>query len=82
MVSVSPAIGVLLAMRNAEMSRASSSVSLKFGMVAVVAPEAVERVTAALQSAGERVHRIGRIVARAGDAPGTRLLNTESQWPG
>jgi phosphoribosylformylglycinamidine cyclo-ligase len=52
------------------------------GMVAVVAPEAVDRVTAALHTAGERVHRIGRVVARAGDAPGTRLLNTESQWPG
>jgi phosphoribosylaminoimidazole (AIR) synthetase len=52
------------------------------GMVAVVAPAAAEHVTAALVAAGERVHRIGRIVARAGDAPGTRLLNTESQWPG
>jgi len=52
------------------------------GMVAVVAPEAVERVTATLHAAGERVHRIGGIVARAGDAPRTRLLNTESQWPG
>jgi phosphoribosylformylglycinamidine cyclo-ligase len=52
------------------------------GMVAVVAPGAVDHVTAALAGAGERVHRIGRIVARAGDAPGTRLLNTESQWPG
>jgi phosphoribosylformylglycinamidine cyclo-ligase len=52
------------------------------GMVAVVAPGAVEHVTAALAGVGERVHRIGRIVARAGDAPGTRLLNRESQWPG
>jgi phosphoribosylformylglycinamidine cyclo-ligase len=52
------------------------------GMVAVVAPAAVEHVTAALAGTGERVHPIGRIVSRAGDAPGTRLLNTESQWPG
>src|SRR6266852_5645333 len=52
------------------------------GMVAVVAPDAVERVSAALHAAGDHVHRIGRIVARADDAPGTRLLNTESQWPG
>jgi phosphoribosylformylglycinamidine cyclo-ligase len=52
------------------------------GMVAVIAPDAVERVSAALGEAGERVHRIGRIVARAGDTPGTRLLNMESQWPG
>jgi phosphoribosylformylglycinamidine cyclo-ligase len=52
------------------------------GMVAVVAPDASERVTVALRGAGERVHTIGRIVARSGDAPATRLLNTESQWPG
>ncbi|HKW55044.1 MAG TPA: phosphoribosylformylglycinamidine cyclo-ligase [Stellaceae bacterium] len=52
------------------------------GMVAVVAPAAAERVTAALHAAGERVHPIGRIVARSGDAPGTRLLNTDQQWPG
>jgi phosphoribosylformylglycinamidine cyclo-ligase len=52
------------------------------GMVAVVAPAAVERVAAALTGAGERTHRIGCIVARDGDAPGTRLLNTESQWLG
>jgi phosphoribosylformylglycinamidine cyclo-ligase len=52
------------------------------GMVAVVAPAAVERVAAALTGAGERIHRIGYIVARDGDASGTRLLNTESQWLG
>ncbi len=52
------------------------------GMVAVVAPEAAERVAAAVTAAGERAHRIGRIVPRAGDEPGTRLMHTESQWPG
>jgi phosphoribosylformylglycinamidine cyclo-ligase len=52
------------------------------GMVAVVAPRAVERVTAALAAAGEQVHRIGRIVPRAADAPGVRLLHLDSQWPG
>ena len=52
------------------------------GMVAVVEPAAVERVTAALTGAGERVHRIGCIVPRLADAPGTRLLHTELQWPG
>jgi len=35
--AVSPAIGVLLAIRNAEISRASGSLNLKFGMVAVTA---------------------------------------------
>ncbi len=36
-VAVSPGSGVLLAIRNADMSRASSSLSLKFGMVDVEA---------------------------------------------
>ena len=35
--SVSPGIGVLLAIRKAEISRASGSLNLKFGMVAVTA---------------------------------------------
>jgi phosphoribosylformylglycinamidine cyclo-ligase len=52
------------------------------GMVAVVAPDAVERVGSALAAAGERVHPIGRIVPRPADTPGTRLLHTDSQWPG
>src|ERR1700751_4915672 len=34
---LSPATGVLLAMRNADISRASSSLNLKFGIVAVAA---------------------------------------------
>ncbi len=51
------------------------------GMVAVVDPAAVDGVVAALEGAGERVHRIGRIVARAHDAPGTQVLHAESQWP-
>jgi phosphoribosylformylglycinamidine cyclo-ligase len=33
------------------------------GMVAIVSPDHVEEVTANLQAAGERVHRIGRIDA-------------------
>jgi phosphoribosylformylglycinamidine cyclo-ligase len=52
------------------------------GMVAVVDPKSVDRVSAALAAAGERVHRIGRIVARASDEPSTHLLHTEEQWPG
>jgi len=50
------------------------------GMVAVVDPAAEERVTAALTGAGERVKRIGRIVPRAADAPGTELLHMDA-WP-
>jgi phosphoribosylformylglycinamidine cyclo-ligase len=52
------------------------------GMVAVVAPQDEGRVTQALVAAGERVIRIGRIVPRAGDEPGTRLRHMEEQWPG
>jgi phosphoribosylaminoimidazole (AIR) synthetase len=51
-------------------------------MVAVVDPKSVDRVTAVLEAAGERVHPIGRIVARAGDEPSTRLAHTGEQWPG
>ena len=51
------------------------------GMVAVVDPAAVERVSAALQREGERVRRIGRIVPRAGDAPGTQVQHWDA-WPG
>jgi phosphoribosylformylglycinamidine cyclo-ligase len=50
------------------------------GMVAVVDPTAEDRVTAALAGAGERVKRIGRIVPRAADAPGTELLHMDA-WP-
>ncbi len=50
------------------------------GMVAVVDPAAEDRVTAALTGAGERVKRIGRIVPRAADAPGTELLHMDA-WP-
>jgi phosphoribosylformylglycinamidine cyclo-ligase len=52
------------------------------GMVAVVAPAAAARASAAFSAAGERVQRIGRIVPRAKDAPGTQLLYAEQQWPG
>jgi phosphoribosylformylglycinamidine cyclo-ligase len=52
------------------------------GMVAVVAPEAAEAVSAALVQAGERVHRIGRIVPRPVDEAGTLLRYVETSWPG
>jgi phosphoribosylformylglycinamidine cyclo-ligase len=52
------------------------------GMVAVVAPASVKKVEAALKKSGERVHRIGRIIKRKKDGPGTVILNTERAWPG
>ena len=52
------------------------------GMIAIVAPEAVARVTAALERAGERVAVIGRIVKRPAGNEGTILLHMESTWPG
>ena len=51
------------------------------GMVAVVEPAAVERVTAALAAAGETIYRIGRIVPRVDGADGTELIHTEVAWP-
>jgi phosphoribosylformylglycinamidine cyclo-ligase len=50
------------------------------GMVAVVAPEAVERVATELASHGETVFRIGAIVPRGG-GPGTVIRNRDG-WPG
>jgi phosphoribosylformylglycinamidine cyclo-ligase len=52
------------------------------GMVAVAGPAAAERVRETLVAAGERVHIIGRIVARPPGAPGTMLLGTEAAWRG
>jgi phosphoribosylformylglycinamidine cyclo-ligase len=43
------------------------------GMVAVVAPDAVEATAAALSGAGETVHRIGRVVPGQGVAWGGGL---------
>jgi phosphoribosylformylglycinamidine cyclo-ligase len=51
------------------------------GMVAVVDPAAAERVSAALTREGERVHPIGRIVKRTGDAPGSEVRHWDA-WPG
>jgi hypothetical protein len=48
----------------------------------MVTPAAVVCDIAALEATGERVHRIGRVVARAGDEPATRLLQTQKQWLG
>jgi len=58
------------------------NVACALGTAAVVTPAAVACDIAALEATGERVHRIGRIVARAGDEPGTRRLETEKQWLG
>ncbi len=52
------------------------------GMVAVVAPASLKKVEAALKKSGERVFRIGHIIKRKKDGPGTFILNTERAWPG
>jgi phosphoribosylformylglycinamidine cyclo-ligase len=52
------------------------------GMVAIVRPDAVATMTAALQSAGERVFEIGKIVKRPAGNEGTILTGTETTWPG
>jgi phosphoribosylformylglycinamidine cyclo-ligase len=62
-----------------EMARTSNC---GIGMIAIVAPEAVAPASAALESAGERVMPIGRIVKRPPGNDGTILLHTESTWPG
>src|SRR5487761_410340 len=51
------------------------------GMVAIAAPDRADAVARALTEAGERVHRIGRIVKGAG-AASAHLVNLERAWPG
>jgi phosphoribosylformylglycinamidine cyclo-ligase len=50
------------------------------GMVAVVAPENVQAVTAALVENGETVREVGRIERRAKGAAGARIDGMESAW--
>ncbi|HUE19507.1 MAG TPA: phosphoribosylformylglycinamidine cyclo-ligase [Stellaceae bacterium] len=52
------------------------------GMVAVMDPKHAAKAEAAFKQAGERVHRIGRIVKRPAKGPGTMILNAERAWPG
>ncbi len=52
------------------------------GMVAIVAPEAADEATAMLAAAGERVYRVGRIVARAPGAPGSVIEGMAAAWQG
>jgi phosphoribosylformylglycinamidine cyclo-ligase len=50
------------------------------GMIAVVAPEAVEEVTATLRAAGETAVPIGTLEPR-GDGPGVVIAGLARQWP-
>ena len=52
------------------------------GMVLVVAPGAVEAVTAALEQAGETVFRIGRMVAREEAGKAVLIDGLEARWNG
>jgi phosphoribosylformylglycinamidine cyclo-ligase len=51
------------------------------GMVAITAPDQADAVARVLVQAGERVHRIGRIVTAAGGSE-AHLINMERAWPG
>ncbi len=62
---------------HAEMAR---TFNCGVGMVAVVAPAQADVVARVLGEAGERVHRIGRIVRGTGE-PTARIVNMERAWP-
>jgi phosphoribosylformylglycinamidine cyclo-ligase len=62
----------------AEMAR---TFNCGIGMVAIMAPEAADRIAGIFAAAGETVFRIGRIVPSE-TAPHTILLNAETRWPG
>jgi phosphoribosylformylglycinamidine cyclo-ligase len=52
------------------------------GMIAIVEPRRAEAIAGILTEAGETVRRVGRVVPRPKDGPGTLLINTETAWPG
>lgn len=52
------------------------------GMAVIVAPDRAEGAAAAFAGAGERVHRIGRIVPRDREAGSFELDDAEALWPG
>jgi phosphoribosylformylglycinamidine cyclo-ligase len=51
------------------------------GMIAVVAPTDAEDAMRILSSGGETVFPIGYILARDGDEPQSRVINTDLAWP-
>jgi phosphoribosylformylglycinamidine cyclo-ligase len=51
------------------------------GMVLVVSADKIQNLQQILQSEGETVFAIGRVVASSG-SPHTVLRNAETQWPG
>jgi phosphoribosylformylglycinamidine cyclo-ligase len=63
----------------AEMAR---TFNCGIGMVAVVAPERAEALSALLAQAGERVARIGTVVTRRGQAPEVEIAGWDAQWRG
>jgi phosphoribosylformylglycinamidine cyclo-ligase len=52
------------------------------GMVAVVAAEDAAMIESVLADNGERVHRVGRIVARSAGMPGAVVEQMETAWRG
>jgi phosphoribosylaminoimidazole (AIR) synthetase len=50
------------------------------GMIAVMAPADADAITEMLAAAGERVHRVGHIVARPAGGPGCVVDGMESAW--
>ncbi len=52
------------------------------GMAVIVAPDRADQAAAAFAEAGERVHRIGRIVPREPDAGSVAFDDPEALWTG
>jgi phosphoribosylformylglycinamidine cyclo-ligase len=50
------------------------------GMIAVVAPDAAERIEAAFAAAGERVARIGMVAPARGETPRVVIHGWETAW--
>ena len=77
-----PVFGWLAATAQVAPAEMARTFNCGIGMIVVAAAASAAETMRVLGAAGERVHRIGRIVPRAAGAPGMQLVGTTPRWPG
>jgi len=78
---LTPVFGWLKQQANIDAHELSRTFNCGIGMVAVVAEADAENAIRILTEGGESVYRIGRILARQGDEPQSRVINADTAWP-